>query len=134
MPEEAQDPFNNPPPLDVGVHALTTRDAQLLLVSRPSTVAASQRGLPNGTATANELPRRALSRHLDERLTLRARTGHILALDHVPEQQGQHPDAAVEATNTDVTVLGDRACPCGPTSSKPSRTSAEDGRFIGDCG
>lgn len=90
MTEQTQDPFKNPPPRRVGVHALITRGTQLLMVSRPYRVAVSQWGLPGGTAAANELPRRALSRHLDERLTLRASAGRILVLDHVPEQPGQH--------------------------------------------
>lgn len=90
MSEETQDPFKNPPPRHVGVQALITRGTHLLMVSRPYTVAVSPWGLPGGTAAANELPRRALSRHLDERLTLRASAGRILVLDHVPEQPGQH--------------------------------------------
>lgn len=60
------------------------------MVSRPYAVAVSQWGLPGGTAAANELPRRALSRHLDERLSLRASAGHILVMNHVPEQPGHH--------------------------------------------
>ncbi|WP_217556922.1 NUDIX domain-containing protein [Streptomyces sp. GbtcB6] len=89
MPEE-QDPFKNPPPRRTGVHALITRGPHLLMVSRPYAVAVSQWGLPGGSAAANELPWRALSRHLDERLGLRASAGRILALDHVPEQPGHH--------------------------------------------
>ncbi|MET7575398.1 NUDIX domain-containing protein [Streptomyces sp. NPDC005492] len=90
MSGENQDPFKNPPPRRVGVHALITRGTQLLMVSRPYSVAVSHWGLPGGTAAANELPRRALSRHLDERLTLCASAGRILVIDHVPEQPGQH--------------------------------------------
>ncbi|MFF7174818.1 NUDIX domain-containing protein [Streptomyces pseudovenezuelae] len=90
MSEEMPDPFKNPSPRRVGAHALITRRTQLLMVSRPYSVSVSRWGLPGGSALANELPRRALSRHLDERLTLRASAGRILVIDHVPEQPGLH--------------------------------------------
>jgi ADP-ribose pyrophosphatase YjhB (NUDIX family) len=116
MSEENPDPFKNPPPRRVGAHALITRGTQLLMVSRPYTVAVSQWGLPGGSAAANELPRRALSRHLDERLTLRASAGRILVIDHVPEQPGLHH----EGTNYVYEVL----LPC---NAEPAVT--ESGRF-----
>ncbi|MFM9540109.1 NUDIX domain-containing protein [Streptomyces turgidiscabies] len=116
MTEKQQDPFKDPPPRRVGVHALITRGTQLLMVSRPYTVAVSRWGLPGGTAAANELPRRAVSRHLDERLTLRAGAGRILVVDHVPEQPGLHH----EGTNYVCEVVL-------PDDAEPTVT--ESGRF-----
>ncbi|TCR22937.1 NUDIX domain-containing protein [Streptomyces sp. BK205] len=116
MSEEKQDPFQNPPPRRVGVHALITRGTQLLVVSRPYSVAVSRWGLPGGSAAANELPRRALCRHLDERLSLRASAGRILVIDHVPEQPGLHR----EGTNYVYEVLL-------PDDAEPTVTKS--GRF-----
>ncbi|KPI02978.1 NUDIX hydrolase [Actinobacteria bacterium OK074] len=90
MPNETQDWFQDPPPRRVGALALITRGTQILMVSRPYLAAVSEWGLPGGSAAANELPRRALSRLLAERLTLRATAGRLLVVDHVPEQPGQH--------------------------------------------
>ena len=112
MPEEIPDPFENPPPRRVGAHALIARGTQLLLVTRPYKVAVSRWGLPGGSAVANELPRRALSRHLEERLTLRASAGRILVMDHVPEYPGLHK----EGTNYVYEVL----LPMTPSRSSPN--------------
>lgn len=87
---EARDWFKNPPPRRVGALALITRGTQLLLVSRPYRTAVSKWGLPGGSAAANERPRSAVSRHLAEKLSLRATAGRLLVVDHIQEKPGQH--------------------------------------------
>ncbi|MER7933012.1 MULTISPECIES: NUDIX domain-containing protein [unclassified Streptomyces] len=88
-PDTTKNWFTNPPPRRVGVHALIVRGDHLLMVSRPYRIAVSQWGLPGGSAAPDELPRRALSRTLDERLDLRVTPGRWLAVDHVPAAPGQ---------------------------------------------
>ncbi|MER6719882.1 NUDIX hydrolase [Streptomyces halstedii] len=82
--------FTDPPPRRVGVHALIVRGDHLLMVSRPYRIAVSRWGLPGGSAGPDELPRRALSRTLDERLGLRVTPGRWLAVDHVPATPDKH--------------------------------------------
>ncbi|MDQ0773018.1 ADP-ribose pyrophosphatase YjhB (NUDIX family) [Streptomyces aurantiacus] len=91
-PDITKDWFTDPPPRRVGVHALIVRDDHLLVVSRPYRITVSQWGLPGGSAGADELPRRALSRTLDERLGLRVTPGRWLAVDHVPATPGKHAE------------------------------------------
>ncbi|MGW0770785.1 NUDIX domain-containing protein [Streptomyces sp. NPDC002676] len=90
MSEEKRDWFENPPPRRVGALALIMRGTQVLMVSRPYRVAAPQWGLPGVSARADEVPRLALSRLLDEGLSLRATTGRLLVVDHVPATPGLH--------------------------------------------
>jgi len=90
MPEQPRDWFADPPPRRTGALALIRRGTRLLIVSRPYRQAVSLWGLPGGSAAANELPGRAVSRHLADRLTLRASPGRLIAVDHVPEQPGRH--------------------------------------------
>ncbi|QOV40176.1 NUDIX domain-containing protein [Streptomyces ferrugineus] len=100
--EEARDWFQDPPPRRVGALALITRGTQVLMVSRPYRAAVSEWGLPGGSAAANELPRRALSRLLAERLTLRATAGRMVIVDHVPEQPGQHREGTNYVYRVDI--------------------------------
>jgi ADP-ribose pyrophosphatase YjhB (NUDIX family) len=90
MEEKKRDWFADPPPRRVGALALIIRGTRVLMVSRPYRTAVSVWGLPGGSAAANELPRQAVSRHLSDRLALRATAGRLLVVDHVPEKPGMH--------------------------------------------
>ncbi|MFE9454045.1 NUDIX domain-containing protein [Streptomyces sp. NPDC006739] len=90
MPEEQRDWFQDPPPRRVGVLALLTRGTTVLLIRRTYGTPVYEWGLPGGSAAANELPRRALSRLLAEKLALRVTPGPLTAVDHTPEWAGHH--------------------------------------------
>jgi ADP-ribose pyrophosphatase YjhB (NUDIX family) len=85
---EGRDWFKDPPPRRVGVLALLERGTEILLIRRTYWTAVSEWGLPGGSAAANELPRRALSRLLAEKVGLRATAGALVAVDHSPEWPG----------------------------------------------
>ena len=83
------DHFRNPPPRRVGTLAMLERDGEFAIISRSYWTEISRWGIPGGTADPNELPRRALSRHLAEKLGLRVTVGALLAVDHCPEWPGR---------------------------------------------
>ncbi|MFR9723257.1 NUDIX domain-containing protein [Streptomyces sp. MS19] len=83
------DYFTYPPPRRVGALALIERSGEFLVIQRSYWQEVSRWGLPGGSAQPNELPRRALSRLLAEKLGLRATADALLALDHAPEWPGR---------------------------------------------
>ncbi|MFI6595020.1 NUDIX domain-containing protein [Nonomuraea sp. NPDC050536] len=83
------DYFQNPPPRRIGTLALLEHDGQFVIISRSYWTEVSRWGLPGGTADANELPRRAFSRLIAEKLGLRVTARALLAIDHSPEWPGR---------------------------------------------
>ncbi|MDX3851746.1 NUDIX hydrolase [Streptomyces sp. AK02-01A] len=72
-----------------GALALIERSEEFVIIQRSYWQEVSRWGLPGGSAQPNELPRRALSRLLAEKLGLRVTTGALLAVDHSPEWPGK---------------------------------------------
>ncbi|WP_188197569.1 NUDIX domain-containing protein [Nonomuraea sp. SYSU D8015] len=90
MTTEKHDYFKDPPPRRVGTLGLLERDGQFVIISRSYWTEVSRWGLPGGTADANELPRRAFSRLMAEKLGgLRVTASALLAVDHSPEWPGR---------------------------------------------
>ncbi|MEU4233282.1 NUDIX domain-containing protein [Nonomuraea sp. NPDC026600] len=83
------DYFNDPPPRRIGTLALLERNGEFVIISRSYWTEVSRWGLPGGTADANELPRRAFSRLIAEKLGLRVTAGALLAVDHSPAWPGR---------------------------------------------
>lgn len=90
---ENQDYFANPPPRRVGALAfLEAPEDRFAVIERSYWTEVSRWGLPGGSAAPNELPRRALARHLAEKLNVRLTADRFLLVDHataVPDKQ-QH--------------------------------------------
>jgi ADP-ribose pyrophosphatase YjhB (NUDIX family) len=86
VPDQERDWFKDPPPRRVGALALITRRrrGEFLVINRSYWQAVSAWGLPGGSAEADELPRRALSRCLAEKLSLRVTAEEFLAVDMAP--------------------------------------------------
>lgn len=90
MPTDGQtDYFTYPPPRRVGALALIERGNQFAVIQRSYWQKVSRWGLPGGSAQPNELPRRALSRLLAEKLGLRVTADALLAVDHATEWPGK---------------------------------------------
>lgn len=90
MSDLKRDWFADPPPRRLGALALITRgDEEFLIIRRGYWQAVSEWGLPGGSAEADELPRRALSRCLAEKLGLRVTAERFLAVDVATVRPGR---------------------------------------------
>ncbi|MFJ3907432.1 NUDIX domain-containing protein [Streptomyces vinaceus] len=112
MSDERPDPFKDPPPRRVAALALLEQDGLFAIIHRTYWTSVAKWGLPGGSADPNELPRRAFSRHMDQKLGLRLSAGRLLAIDHAPEWPGRYHEGmnlvyhATVSTNAETTPAG----------------------------
>ncbi|MFJ4866556.1 NUDIX domain-containing protein [Streptomyces sp. NPDC088748] len=92
---ETPDYFKNPPPRRFGALAfLEAPDDRFAVIERSYWTEVSRWGLPGGSAAPNELPRRALARHLAEKLHVRLTADRLLLVDHAPAVPDKHHEGA----------------------------------------
>lgn len=87
------DYFTAPPPRRVGVLALLDDgQGRVGLICRGYSDEVARWGLPGGSAAPGELPARAMSRLLAEKLGVRATPRTLAAADHAPARAGRAPE------------------------------------------
>jgi ADP-ribose pyrophosphatase YjhB (NUDIX family) len=86
------DYFKNPPPRRLGVLALLARGTEFAVIRRSYWSPIAMWGLPGGSVAPNERPWTALTRLIEEKLTLRATPDTFLGIDHAPAKPGHYAE------------------------------------------